>query len=268
MRPGADLLSIAQDRVAEKRFARAMGLSTAPWGEVGCREDLLAAIDEIGVPCVLKTRRVGYDGKGQRRIDDPAEAEAAWAALGEVPCVLEGFVDFFAEGSVIVARRPAGEVKAYPLVENVHRDHILHQTWAPPRFTGPWAAQAETAACRLAAGLGLEGLLAVEFFLSRAGEVLVNELAPRPHNSGHWTMDGCETDQFEQLVRAVCDLPLGPVGLRHPTVMTNLIGDEIGDWHSIVSEPGAQLHHYGKGEARPGRKMGHVNRRWDPARGA
>lgn len=260
MRPGHHLLAISQDRLFEKEFVRNLGLETAPFVAVDTPEAAAAAARTLGADTILKTRTLGYDGKGQASVRTPEQAAEAFIRLGSVPCILELRVPFFAEASVIVARNPSGQVQVFPMVENVHRNHILHQTFAPPRFDGPWGASAEALACAIAENIGLEGLLTIELFLLSDGRVLVNELAPRPHNSGHWTQNGCQTDQFEQLVRAVCDLPLGPVGILTPTVMTNLIGDEVNDWPQILAEPGAALHLYGKAEVRAGRKMGHVNR--------
>jgi 5-(carboxyamino)imidazole ribonucleotide synthase len=261
VRPGPEALSTCQDRVAEKDFAHRRGIATAPWRAVDDRVGLDAAIAAIGLPAVLKTRRDGYDGKGQVMLRAAAEAGAAWARMAGRPAILEGFVPFRRELSVIAARGLDGAILCYPAVENRHRDHILAETVAPaPGLPEVRAVEAEAIATTLARDLAIVGLLAVELFETAEGALLVNELAPRPHNSGHWTMDACTTDQFEQFVRAVSGLPLGPVGRFADAVMTNLIGDEVASWPTLLAEPGARLHLYGKTETRPGRKMGHVNR--------
>jgi 5-(carboxyamino)imidazole ribonucleotide synthase len=261
VRPGPQALATCQDRVAEKAFANGLGIGTAPWQAVDDRPGLDAAVAAVGRPAVLKTRREGYDGKGQATIRTPGDLDRAWAAIGGRPAILEGFVDFARELSVIAARGADGTIVCYPAVENRHRDHILAETIAPaPSLDAARTAEAETIATRLAEALGIVGLLAVELFETRDGRLLVNELAPRPHNSGHWTMDACATDQFEQLVRAVCGLPLGTVDRHSDCVMTNLIGADVEEVPAILAEPGARLHLYGKAETRPGRKMGHVNR--------
>jgi 5-(carboxyamino)imidazole ribonucleotide synthase len=261
VRPGPDGLAVCQDRVAEKDFANRHGIGTAPWRAVASAEELAAAVAAIGTPAVLKTRREGYDGKGQAVIRRPEDAAAAWQLLGGRPSVLEGFVDFARELSVIAARGVDGSVVCYPAVENRHRDHILSETIAPaPDLTPERAEEAERIARTLITALDMVGLLAVELFEARDGSLLVNELAPRPHNSGHWTQDACACDQFEQLVRAVCGLPLGSTARHSDAVMQNLIGDDVLRWPDFLVEPGARLHLYGKGAPRPGRKMGHVNR--------
>ncbi|MGK9230747.1 5-(carboxyamino)imidazole ribonucleotide synthase [Inquilinus limosus] len=261
VRPGPDGLAVCQDRVAEKDFCNRHGIGTAPWRAVGSAEELTAAAAAIGTSSVLKTRREGYDGKGQAVIRDPADVAAAWERLGGSPAILEGFVDFARELSVIAARGVDGSVVCYPAVENRHRDHILAETIAPaPDLAPERAAEAEEIARTLITALDMVGLLAVELFEARDGGLLVNELAPRPHNSGHWTQDACACDQFEQLVRAVCGLPLGSTARHSDAVMHNLIGDDVLRWPEFLAEPGARLHLYGKGAPRPGRKMGHVNR--------
>ncbi len=269
VRPSPRALAVCQDRLEEKGFVTAQGIATVPYRPVAGPAALASALAELGAPAVLKAARMGYDGKAQTVLRDPAETEAAWAAIGApaggapagpAAAVLEGFIDFAAELSVIAARGGDGTVLCYPAVENRHANHILAETIAPARLPAATAAEAEAIARRLAEALGLVGLLAVEMFLTRDGRLLVNELAPRPHNSGHWTMDACATSQFEQLVRAVCGLPLGSVERCADAVMTNLIGDEVEAWPALLAEPGARLHLYGKTEARPGRKMGHVNR--------
>lgn len=258
VRPGAQVLGVTQDRLLEKRFVRKAGGGTADFAPVDDIAGLRAAIAKIGLPAILKTRRLGYDGKGQARIDDAADAEAAWTALGGAPAILEGFVNFSREASIIVARGTTGETATYVPVENEHRNHILHITRAPGHLTEAQVAEARRIAIALAEGVDLVGLLAVELFCTWEGDVLVNELAPRPHNSGHWTIDGCLVSQFEQLVRAVCGLPLGDPARHSDAIMRNLLGDDIDAWPSLVGEKDTRLHLYGKAEARPGRKMGHV----------
>ena len=259
-RPGPAVLAVCQDRLAEKTFCRRLGLATAPFASVPDEAALAGALAEIGMPAVLTATREGYDGKGQAMISAGSEAAAAWPAIGAGPAVLEGFVDLAMELSVIVARSAAGAMLCYPPVENRHRNHILAETLVPPDIPPLLAEAAEAIACRLAEAIGLEGLLAVELFLTRDGRLLVNEMAPRPHNSGHWTIDACATSQFEQLVRAVCGLPLGAVDRMADAVMTNLLGSDINAWPALLAEPGVRLHLYGKADARPGRKMGHVTR--------
>lgn len=261
VRPGPALLSVAQDRLIEKRFALRCGASTAPFRAVYTRADLTLAVQRLGVPAVLKTRRFGYDGKGQVVLRDGStgDLDAAWESLGGVPCILEGFVDFACEASVVVARGLNGQVCCFPLVENIHRNHILWQTHAPARLDAAVGEQAIALATQMAHAVDLVGVMAVEFFVEPDGGLRVNELAPRTHNSGHWTQDGCATSQFEQQVRAITGLPLGPVGVVAPTVMTNLLGADIDRAHAFLADPRNRLHLYGKQGARPGRKMGHVN---------
>ena len=266
-RPSADVLAICQDRLLEKRFIAGAGIPVPPFEEVSGAETLKAALAVIGRPAVLKARRLGYDGKAQMRIDPETDLDAAWQRIGARPAIVEAFVPFACEVSVIVARGISGEVRCYPVVENRHVDHILSETIAPAAVPAAIAAEVEQIARTLAEALSLEGLLAVEMFVTRDGRVLVNELAPRPHNSGHWTIEAAATSQFEQLVRAVCGLPLGETKQLANAVMTNLLGDDINLWEAILEEPDAYLHIYGKDESRPGRKMGHVTRlRQSPGR--
>lgn len=260
LHPGPDVLEIAQDRVLEKEFLNRIGVGTAPWAAVADLASLERAVEEIGRPAVLKSARLGYDGKGQAAVGTGAVLADVLAAVGADRCVLEGFIDFACEISVIVARGLDGAVVAWPAVENLHVNHILDTTIAPARVSGKVADRAEGTARHIATEIGLTGVLAVEMFVTRDDGVLVNEIAPRPHNSGHWTIDACATSQFEQLVRAVCGLPLGSTGRHSDAVMKNLIGDEADAWADILAEPGARLHLYGKAETRPGRKMGHVTR--------
>jgi 5-(carboxyamino)imidazole ribonucleotide synthase len=260
LRPSWQALEIAQDRIAEKSFFNRIGIATAPWREVCGVKDLEEALKEIGTPAILKTTRLGYDGKGQSRIEAGTDLAAAWEKLGAEVGVLEGFVAFEREISVIVARSADGAWAAFDPVENVHKHHILDTTTAPARLSPQLTEEARSVARRSVEELGLIGLLAVEMFVTQDGRILANEMAPRPHNSGHWTIDACLTDQFEQCIRAVCGLPLGSPERHSDAVMTNLIGDDVNDWEAILREPNARLHLYGKAEARPGRKMGHVNR--------
>jgi len=264
--PRAEVLHVTQNRQREKAWLRANGFPHVPYAEA-LDGDLAAVIGQVGRPCVVKTADFGYDGKGQMKIVSDADLEKAAAIFRGRRCVLERWVDFSCELSVIVARSSAGETKAFPVAENIHTRHILDFSIVPARVSAPALREAEQLAVAIAEKLGVVGLLAVEMFLAANVEVLVNELAPRPHNSGHWSIDGCETSQFEQHVRAVCGLPLGPVGVREPTVMVNILGDAwrwqdgrvVGEpnWRAVLSEPRAKLHLYGKAEPRPGRKMGH-----------
>jgi len=260
VRPSGRVLETAQERVAEKSFFNGLGIETAPWRAVDSRAELDQAVTEIGLPAVLKTCRFGYDGKGQAKIASPADLDAAWAAMKGGPAILEGFVDFVMEASVLVARGIDGKAACFDVVENRHKHHILDVTIAPAPLSPALTEQAKDIALRAAEALDLVGLLAVELFVTADGRLLVNEMAPRPHNSGHWTMDACYTDQFEQFVRAVCGLPLGSSERFADAVMTNLIGDDIFQWRDLMAESGAMLHLYGKSEARAGRKMGHVTR--------
>lgn len=259
VRPGVDALHISQDRAIEKTFLGDNEIGTAPWAPIITAADLDPAA-ATGFPAILKTARFGYDGKGQVRVDTADDLAAAWAEINQVPAVLEGFVDFEREISVIVARGTGGETRSYVPVDNVHRDHILFTTTAPSTIDATIAEAAQAIADRIAGALNLVGLLAVEMFVTHDGDILVNEIAPRPHNSGHWTMDACAVSQFEQFIRAVSGLPLGDPARHSDAVMTNLIGDEADQWLEFLNEDGACLHLYGKTESRPGRKMGHVNR--------
>ncbi len=256
VRPAPDWLRVAQDRRREKAFVRAAGAETAAYQAIGQSADL--AMAEHLLPGILKTAQSGYDGKGQIRVATASELAAAWDELGQVPCVLESLVPFACEVSVLVAATPDGQVRSFPPVQNTHKNQILWQTIAPAPVAPETAAKAVQLAERIERHGALEGLLAIEMFVLADGSLLVNELAPRPHNSGHWSMDACQTDQFEQCVRAVCGLPLGDVRILHPARMINLLGDDVDGWAGYLAEPNARLHLYGKGEARPGRKMGHV----------
>ncbi len=261
VRPGAAVLAVTRDRIREKSFVNGLGIATAPWRPAHSAADVAVAIAELGRPAVLKVARLGYDGKGQVRLGAESAPESAWHELAgghALDAVVEGFIDFACEISVIVARAADGTLRSYPAVENQHEHHILSRTIVPARIAPEVAAEAELIACRITEALAVVGLLAVEMFVTRDGRVLVNELAPRPHNSGHWTMDACATSQFEQLVRAVCGLPLGATGRLCDAVMDNLIGGDVERWPELVAAPNARLHLYGKRQVRPGRKMGHV----------
>jgi 5-(carboxyamino)imidazole ribonucleotide synthase len=261
VRPGARILAISQDRILEKTFLNEAGITTAPWAKVESLAGLEAAVAKLGLPAVLKTTRLGYDGKGQALLRTPEDLAPAFARLSPKPLVLEGFVDFGAELSVMVARGLDGTVVSFDPVENRHKHHILDLTLAPAPRAPDILAEATALAQRIAEQLELVGLLGAEMFLRNDGKVVVNEIAPRPHNSGHWTMDACPCSQFEMHIRAVTGLPLPPA-LRHAdAVMKNLIGPEdMADWDRILATPGLIPHHYGKAEARPGRKMGHFNK--------
>ena len=261
VRPSPTVLRISQYRIAEKTFLNQSGVATAPWRAVSTPRDLEDAITALGLPAVLKTSRLGYDGKGQVLLRSLEDAAHAYPALASMPLILEGFVDFSHEVSVIVARGADGAIAAFDTVENRHRDHILDLTLAPAPITDEISAEAQRIARRIAEHIDLVGLLAVEMFIDKSGKVLVNEIAPRPHNSGHWTIDACPASQFELHIRAVAGLPL-PAATRHSdAVMKNLVGPaEAALWPTIVATPGLIAHLYGKAEARPGRKMGHVTR--------
>jgi 5-(carboxyamino)imidazole ribonucleotide synthase len=261
LRPGARSLAIAQDRATEKEFIEECGARVAPWRAVSSMDEVGAAVAELGTPVVLKTRRYGYDGKGQAWIRSTNEAATAWQAIGEEPAVAEAGVDFTAEFSVILARWADGRHAFWDSPENEHRGGILRRSTVPcSEFVASQVAEAREAALRIAEALGHVGVLTVEFFASADGP-LVNEIAPRVHNSGHWTIEGAVTSQFEQHVRAICDIPPGLTGLmRGGAVMDNLIGDDVERWPELVAERGVHVHIYGKGEARPGRKMGHATR--------
>lgn len=259
IRPNRRALAVSQERIAEKDFLTGLGLTCAPYAAVNTLADLEAALERIGTPAILKTTRLGYDGKGQARIMTAADAPGAFAAMAGAPAVLEGFVSFSHEVSVIAARGLDGSVAAYDPGENVHKDGILSTTTIPARLTPSQRSDAVLLAARILNALDYVGVMGVELFVTPQG-LLVNEIAPRVHNSGHWTQNGCAVDQFEQHIRAVVGLPLGD-GARHSDViMENLIGNDVDRIPAILKERHAALHMYGKAEARPGRKMGHVNR--------
>jgi len=259
VRPGTMPIHLAQHRLREKDFLRTLGIGTADYLPIRSEADIAAAAAVPGaLPGILKTCTEGYDGKGQARVADKTALAAAWADLGRRECILEALVPFRCEVSAIVARGQDGETRCFPIGRNEHRDGILRTTTVPADLPAATLATAERYGVLLAEGLDLVGLVALEMFVTADGTVLANEFAPRPHNSGHWTIDACATSQFEQLVRAVCGLPLGSVEALAPSRMENLIGDEALDWPRYLTEPAARLHLYGKGTPRPGRKMGHV----------
>ncbi|WP_281884593.1 5-(carboxyamino)imidazole ribonucleotide synthase [Paenibacillus sp. YYML68] len=266
---GSTLLYTTQHRLREKRAIEATGVKVAPYAEIGSVDELRAAVARFGTPCVLKTATGGYDGKGQWVIRSEEEIAEAYETLSQArtELVLEQFIRFTKEISVIAARSPRGEVKVFPAAENVHVNNILHLSFAPARVDADVLERAEAIAKMIAEGLDVIGLIAVELFLTEDGELFVNELAPRPHNSGHYTMEACRTSQFEQHVRAICNLPLGDPALMQPVVMVNVLGEHVQpllDWivqpqSEHVAGVTAKLHLYGKHEAKEGRKMGHVN---------
>jgi 5-(carboxyamino)imidazole ribonucleotide synthase len=261
LRPSARSLAIAQDRATEKEFIEQCGARVAPWRAVSSLAEVQAAVDELGCPLVLKTRRYGYDGKGQAWIRSLDEAVAAWTAIAQEPAVAEAGVQFLAEFSIIVARWTDGRHSFWDCPENEHGEGILRRSTVPcSDLVAVQVEEAREAARSIAEALGHVGVLTVEFFTSDSGP-LVNEIAPRVHNSGHWTIEGAVTSQFEQHIRAICGLPPGSTALAGAgAVMDNLIGDEVNRWAELVADPEAHVHIYGKGEARPGRKMGHVTK--------
>lgn len=257
---GSDLLSITQDRLLEKRAIQAFDVQVVPYREISTLSDLEQAVNELGLPAVLKTTRGGYDGKGQHVFKEEAELETVWNEMSQNgPFVLEAWIPFDKEISVIVSRSVHGELKTFPVAENIHHNNILHQSIVPARIDKDVAGDAIKVATHLAESFHLIGTLAVEMFLATDGRIYVNELAPRPHNSGHYTINACVTSQFEQHIRAICGWPLGNTELLKPTVMVNLLGEHMPAMKEHITElDGAHLHLYGKAEARPGRKMGHV----------
>ncbi|QFU09617.1 N5-carboxyaminoimidazole ribonucleotide synthase [Rhodobacteraceae bacterium THAF1] len=259
IRPGREALRISQDRLTEKDWLSDMGLTPAPYANVESADDLSAAMDRIGVPAILKTRRFGYDGKGQARINDVSDADQALAEMNGAPAVLEGFVDFTAEISVIGARSLDGRVACFDPGENVHAGGILRTTTVPARVPGSVSTDAVLIASRILTALDYVGVLGVELFVTPQG-LIVNEIAPRVHNSGHWTQNGCAIDQFEQHIRAVAGWPVGDGSRHSDVVMENLIGDDMDRLPALRAEPATAIHLYGKSETRAGRKMGHVNR--------
>lgn len=258
--PGPKALAVAQDRVEEKTFLNGVGATTVDFVPVDSLDDLVAGLGKLGLPALLKTRREGYDGKGQVWVRAASEAADAWNAIGGRPAVLEAKAAFVRELSVIAARGRDGSIAVYPLGENVHEGGVLRTTVAPATVDDGTAARAVEIAEAILNGLDYVGVLGVELFDLGGGELRVNEIAPRVHNTGHWTQDGCACDQFEQHIRAIAGWPLGPTAAHARVEMTNLLGDEVDRWRELSAAPDARLHLYGKAEARPGRKMGHVNR--------
>ena len=258
LHPGQRALEIMQDRLTEKSFVRSLGLKTAPFAEVSSREDAAKAFGKIGGPAILKTRRLGYDGKGQAKVTSADETMDAFDRFKAAPSILEGFVDFAFEASVVAARSLEGKFAAYDPPENIHENHILRRSIVPGRLSNVQSEEAKTIARKIAEALDYVGVLAVELFVGRDGGLIVNEIAPRVHNSGHWTIEACQCSQFEQHIRAVAGWPLGDPVRHADAVMENIIGSEAHAWESLARS--GALHLYGKREARPGRKMGHVTR--------
>ena len=268
LRPHWDVLEVCQNRMREKKWLKKNGIPHVPFAEVEAGDDLAKAAKKIGLPCVVKTADFGYDGKGQMRLNETADVAQAVAAFTRQRAVVEKFIDFKCELSVIVARNADGQCKTFPVAENIHTKHILDFSIVPARVPATVQREAAELAVNIAEAFGLVGILAVELFMTDNGALLVNEMAPRTHNSGHWTLDACVTTQFEQQIRAVAGLPLGDTSLTAPAaVMVNILGDAWtwkGDepagppkWSALLAEPRAKLHHYGKKEPRRGRKMGH-----------
>ena len=260
VRPGWKALHISQNRLREKDFITGLGIGTAPYQAVRNRRDLETAVAELGRPAILKTTELGYDGKGQVKIGLTTDLAPAWDRMNGAEAVLEGFVAFSAEISVVIARNLSGEIACYCPVENRHTNHILDVTIAPAPYGDELMKKARIIATRIAEALEYAGILAVEMFVTETGEILVNEIAPRPHNSGHWTLDACTVSQFGQAIRAVCNLPLGNPERHSNAEMKNLLGTDINNYLALLSQPNTALHLYGKNEARAGRKMGHVTK--------
>jgi 5-(carboxyamino)imidazole ribonucleotide synthase len=268
VRPSANALGKTQDRSIEKAFIKSCGLLPVPYGVIESESDIETAVKAVSFPAILKTARLGYDGKGQVVVNAIDDVQAAFASVGKVACVLEQRVDLDKEISVVLGRNENGETQCFPVGENIHKNGILHQNIVPARVDEAMAVSAKAAAKRLAEKLEFVGVMAVEFFITKQGDLFVNEMAPRTHNSGHYTQDACVTSQFEQQVRMVCNLPFGDSRLLSPVVMTNLLGDVWGDeavslsqpnWEQLLKYDNCKLHLYGKEDARIGRKMGHFN---------
>ena len=260
--PSAEAVEKAQDRIVEKEFILSCGLLPVPYGVIKTSSDIANALKDLSFPAILKTARFGYDGKGQQTVDSANAIETAFKAAGQVACVLEQRIDLDCEISVILGRNAEGDTQCFPVAENIHKDGILYQSLVPGRVAENIASAAQAAAKRIADKLDYVGVMAVEFFVTKKGELLVNEMAPRTHNSGHYTLDACITSQFEQQIRMICDLPFGDTRLLSPVVMTNMLGDLWGDggephWGVLLQSAVTKLHLYGKKEARCGRKMGH-----------
>ncbi|MEQ8825092.1 MAG: 5-(carboxyamino)imidazole ribonucleotide synthase [Filomicrobium sp.] len=263
VRPGAQALEVAQDRLTEKTFIQNLGIPVAPFAAIDSAEDIPAALTQLGGHGILKTRRLGYDGKGQVRIDDVSQAETAFSEIGKAPAILEGLVGFDSEVSVILVRGLDKTSASYDIPLNDHENGILAKSTIPGPLNSDLEDQAAAMALKIADALDYVGVLAVEMFCSKKNEnapLIVNEIAPRVHNSGHWTMDACAVCQFENQIRAVAGWPIGSTKRHSNATMTNLIGADAGTWHELASKSGSIVHLYGKNEARPGRKMGHVNR--------
>jgi 5-(carboxyamino)imidazole ribonucleotide synthase len=260
VRPNPKALGTIQNRIAEKTFINSLGIATAPFAAMTSEASVRTAVDRIGTPSIIKTSRLGYDGKGQRMVRSADDALAAFREFKGVECILEGFVDFKREMSVVAARGADGAIACYDLVENIHGDHILRTTLAPAKASQKLKVEANKIAAKLVEAFDYVGVMAIELFETQDGRLFVNEIAPRVHNSGHWTIDGCAVSQFEQHIRAVAGWPLGDARRHSDAVMTNLLGDEAAAWQAHARTPGACLHLYGKTDARQGRKMGHVTR--------
>jgi 5-(carboxyamino)imidazole ribonucleotide synthase len=255
--PNARALAITQERFEEKTFVSGLGLKTAAFAAVSSRDDIAGAFAKIGAPAVLKTRRLGYDGKGQAKVASAQEVARAFGTFKGAPAVLEEFITFDFEASVVAARSASGEFAAYDPVENVHEHHILRRSIVPARLSAAQIEDAKSIARKTADALDYVGVLAVELFVTKDGQLLVNEIAPRVHNSGHWTLEACITSQFENHIRAIAGWPLGSIERHADAVMENIIGEEAADWKALAAKGGA-LHLYGKSQIRPGRKMGHI----------
>jgi 5-(carboxyamino)imidazole ribonucleotide synthase len=258
--PDPRVLRVAQDRLIEKQFLQSIGEQTAPSADITSLDDLHQAISTIKTPAVLKTRRFGYDGKGQVIIRNSEDCPSAYEQIAQAPAILEGFVEFDREISVIAARSTDGQMVCYDPGENIHANHILKTTIAPARIPSDLVTRAQATARNIMEQLDYMGVIGVELFEMDAGDLIVNEIAPRVHNSGHWTQDACAVSQFEQHIRAICQWPLGDTTRHSDAIMTNLIGPEVKDWPNLVAKTDNCLHLYGKRQAREGRKMGHVNR--------
>jgi 5-(carboxyamino)imidazole ribonucleotide synthase len=263
VRPGVRALEVSQDRLIEKRFIEGLGLPVAPFAAVCSEADLRSSVEAVGVPSILKTRRLGYDGRGQARIGEAAEASAAFETIGKSPAILEGFVSFACEVSVILVRGEGQQSCCYDIPKNTHENGILATSTVPGPLPSEIAGRAIEYGGRIAEALDYIGTLAVEMFYVGPDcpqPLVINEFAPRVHNSGHWTLDACSVCQFENHIRAIAGWPLGTAARHSDAVMSNLLGTDINDWQKLAAESGACLHIYGKREARPGRKMGHVTR--------
>lgn len=269
LHPHGSVLEICQNRLREKRWLKSNGIPHVNFAEVEEGGDIAAAIKRVGIPCVVKTADFGYDGKGQLKVIDDEGVVLAIEQFAKQRAVVESYIDFQCELSVVVARSSSGEAKAFPVAENIHTNHILDFSIVPARVDEKIQVEAEQLGLSIAEKLDVVGLIAVELFLTDTDQLVVNEMAPRPHNSGHYTMDACVTSQFEQHIRAVCGLPLGDASLRSPVVMVNILGDawfdpksggsKVPAWSALLAEPSVKLHLYGKAEPRKGRKMGHFN---------